>query len=95
MLVGGGKAYRAYIPTPTVVRATHSPTVNCMMGEDGNAEALLSGWSAGCAVTVNIFCKSSKTCRKRQKEELLTLHVLEIFTSSFSQFQCGLFFLPL
>ena len=86
------KSYRAYIPTPRVVRATHSPTVKCMMGEDGNTDVLLSDWPAGCAVMLNIFCKSSKTCRKRQKEELLTLHVLETFTSSFCQFQCGFFF---
>lgn len=68
-----------------VVSATHSPTVNCMMGKDGNMVVLTtlpSDWSAASVVTLNIFCKSSKTWRRRHEN---SQHVGR-FTSSLWQF---------
>lgn len=61
--ISTGRAYKAYIPTPIVASATHSPTVNCTMDDDGRTAAgdLSLCWSAVSVATLSIFCKSSKT----------------------------------
>lgn len=79
-----------------VVSAIHNPTVNCMMGEDGNMDVLTtlpSDLAAVSAVTLNIFCRSSKTWRRRHKNyqqlgDTLTLQVSHGVTSCFRWFQC-------
>lgn len=63
-----GSFYKTYIPIPTVVSATHSPNVNCMMGDEGSMEAVAPLLSLGLlfsSVIVSIFCRSSKTCGKK------------------------------
>lgn len=62
---------------PIVVSATHTPTVNCMT--DGNTEVLPSDLFTSSVVTLNIFCKSSKTWRTKYKNNqrvvMLTLQL--------------------